>query len=118
MIVTTNEVRDAIVNKLHVAFPNIRIFDERIKQGLDGPCFYVKVVDAAKLYKLNHTEYRNMLFDVHYFADSYEEAHDVAESLFSVFDDFDLGQSTLILSRQDYNIVDDVLHFFIAYKIH
>lgn len=118
MIVSTNTVRDAIVNTLHVAFPDIRIFDEPIKQGLNEPCFYVKVLDVAKLYKLNNTEHRTMLFDVHYFADSYQEVHDVAEGLFSVFGDFELQQSTLIITRQDYNIVDGVLHFFIAYKIH
>jgi hypothetical protein len=118
MMVSTNAVRDAVVNTLHIAFPNIRIFDERIKQGLNEPCFYVKVVDVAKMYKLNLQEYRTMLFDIHYFADTYEEAHNMGESLFNVFSDFDLNQSNLITSRQDYNIVDDVLHFFIEYKIH
>lgn len=119
-MITINLVRDSVISALDQNFPEVPIYGEEIKQGFNEPCFFVKLFPVSQDQLLGRRYQRKHSFDIHYFAGSNEELHDMAEQL------YDKMELVPILStgghmrgtQMRHEITDRVLHFFVDYNFH
>lgn len=112
--VTVNMIRSGVITTLAEAFPDMEVYGEEIKQGLEAPCFFVALLDFEQTRELNTRFMRYMPFDVHYFPkeNSNADAHDMAEKLYSLFQFITINGVTYVVTNTKHEIVDEVMHFF------
>lgn len=116
--VTFLDVRTGVFQALAQAFPNIDRYGDEIKEGLTTPCFFVKLLEPTHTHELNRRYTRELPFDVHYFADTNKERISMAEQLTSVLESIQVGGRPLMGANMSWEIMDDVLHFFVTYRMH
>lgn len=118
--VTINDVRNAVNAALDSAFPNIPIAGEEIKQGLTPPYFFVKPLELEHTQELGRRFYRYHPFDVHYFAPDRrnEGMYAMAERLTEALQWIEVADRPVRGSGMRFEIVDEVLHFFVEYNFH
>ncbi|ARF69522.1 hypothetical protein B7C51_19415 [Paenibacillus larvae subsp. pulvifaciens] len=63
-----NRVKDSVIRALKTLYPDKKIYDEKIRQGLENGCFFAKILDAAQNREIDRRYKRFYLFDIHYFA--------------------------------------------------
>lgn len=116
----TNDIINAIAAKLHEAFPNVAIYNENIHQGMEEPCFLIMHLDSSQDAKLPDRYWRTHLFNVQYFPKSDTHAKteiiSVAETLFFELEHIFCLDNPLRGIRMHYEIMDNVLHFFVNYN--
>lgn len=117
MIITN--IKDSIIKTLKTLYPTHDVFDETNNQGLNEPCFYVRIIENNTTDELNNRFKFTISFDISYFLDENtenmnEQYHQMAEVLYenlNVFEDISGGYLKGLNKRHD--IQDNVLHFFI-----
>lgn len=116
------ETIEAIAVTLNSVFgDDYEIYQNNVKQGLKEPCFFIAVLkpDITPLVGQRFIE-RNP-FDIQCFPKNQGdnvELFSVAEKLVSVLDFITLlNGDQLHGSNISYEIVDEVLHFFVSYQI-
>lgn len=115
-MITVNSVLDSVIAALNQNFPNISTYSEESEQGLEEPYFYVKMFPVAQKQLLGQRYQRNHSFDIHYFAGSNEALHDMAEQLYDKLELISVADSLVRGSGMRHEIVDGVLHWFVAYN--
>jgi len=117
--VTINDVRYAVHSSLDATFPNIPISGEEIKQGLNPPRFFVRLLEPAHTQELGHRHRRDLPFIVRYFAPERinKDMYNMAEQLTSVLKWIMVGGRQVPGQRMSFQIVDEVLHFFVSYSM-
>lgn len=118
MNVTVNDVRDGVIAALRSAYPAVKIYGEKIKQGLVQPRFFVKILTAGHDREVDRRYKRVHSFDVHYFSETNEDMHAVADSLYAKLEYINLNGGLYRGSKMQHEIIDDVLHFFVDYDFH
>ncbi|MEF3309514.1 hypothetical protein PV433_11475 [Paenibacillus sp. GYB004] len=120
MLVTFNDVRIGINTVLDAAFPDIPVHGEEIKQDLEPPCFYVRLLGPAHTQELGRRFMRHHPFDIHYFAPGRDNDHmyAMAEKLTDVLQSIDVAGRPVTGYGMRFEIIDEVLHFFVEYKLH
>lgn len=115
--VTFNGVSDAVSVALDTAFPDIPVYDEEIKQKLDPPCFFIKLLIPMHAQELGRRHRRTHPFDVHYFAPerSNEDMYAMAEQLTSALQIIQVAGRPVRGTGMRFEIIDGVLHFFVDY---
>lgn len=118
-----NSIIDGISIKLNTLFgDNYEIYSENIEQGLKTPCFFILLINPMSSSKLGNRQLREYNFDIHYFPHSdrkNQEINEVIESLIDGLECISLVNGDLIRGTDiRAEIVDDVLHFFICYKMY
>lgn len=123
-----NQIIDAISVAIAEEFgDDYNIYDERINQELEEPCFFIHLLNGDHELFLNQRYYRQNHFDVQYFPGSsaiQRECNDVGERLSGCLEYITLYDAN---AEQDevkpirggsmhYEIKDDVLHFFVDYN--
>lgn len=118
--VTINDVRYAVHTALDAAFPDIPIAGEEIKQNLNPPCFFVKLLEPAHTQELGRRYMRYHYFDVHYFADGRknEDMYAMAEQLTAVLQQIIVAGRPVRGINMRFQVIDEVLHFFVDYNFH
>ncbi|WP_039944490.1 phage tail terminator family protein [Thermicanus aegyptius] len=118
--VTINDVRYAVHSALDTAFPTIPIMGEEIKQGLTLPCFFVKLLEPEHTQELGRRFIRYHPFDVHYFAPERrnEDMYAMAERLTETLQWIAVAGRLVRGTGMRFEIVDEVLHFFVEYNFH
>lgn len=116
--VTYNTVRYALNAALDAAFPDIRIMGEEIKQGLEPPCFFVRLNEPTHTRELGRRYMREHPFVVRYYGidRKNEDYYDMAEKLTSALQQIDVNEITVRGIDMRFEIVDEVLHFFVNYN--
>jgi len=115
------EIKLAIINRLADYNADVTIYDERIQQGFQEPCFFVLLVDGSQQRGINR-RIRAALFDVHYFppadASPREACERMAASLYEAleFVERDAGKYRAVSMK--HQVVDGVLHFFVSFSVH
>lgn len=117
-VITVNDVRHGVMTALHDRFPDIKVYGEEISQGFIEPCFFVKLLEATHTQALGRRYIRTHSFDVHYFAGTNADRHDMAEQLYDCLETIQAAGSACRALSMSHEIVDGVLHFFVAYTIH
>lgn len=113
-LVTINMIRDGVMQTLRSKYPDMNIYGEKIEQGFKEPCFFVKLLNGESTRELNRRFMRYQSFDVHYFPPQpyNRNAWDMAEELSSLFLTLVVDGETYLVTGVNYEIVEDVLHFF------
>lgn len=113
--VTVNTIRDGVIQTLSFLFPGMDVYGEKIKQGFEAPCFFVKLLTGSQDKELGRRYSRSYAFDIHYFPEGEDinlSAHDMAERLYEL-QNIDIQGGKYRLTGTSHEIVDDVLHFFV-----
>lgn len=116
--VTFLDVRTGVFQALAQAFPNVDRYGEEIKEGLTTPCFFVKFLEPAHTHELDRRYMRELPFDVHFFADTNKDRISMADQLTSVLETIQVKDRALTGIRMTWEVVDEVLHFFVTYRMH
>ncbi len=97
-----------------------KIYTENIEQGLKEPCFFVKVLNPSQNELIGNRWIQTDPFDVHYYpsaSNNNVECQNVASRLFYTLKRITLLNGDMLNSfNLHYEIVDNVLHFFVTYK--
>jgi hypothetical protein len=121
MIITN--IKDSVVKKLKTLYPSYEVYDEIMKQGLNEPCFFVKIIEPNTNKEIGNRYKMNMMFDIHYFLDENtvdmnEQYHAMAEILYENFELFPHITSGYLRGlNKRHDIQDNVLHFFVDVSV-
>lgn len=117
-----NEIIKGISAKLYVTFGDAyKIYQDNVEQGLREPCFFIVVLQPEITPMLGRRFIKRNPFDIQYFPTNPRnntEMFTVAERMMGALDFITLpGGDLLHGTRVNYEIVDNVLHFFVNYNL-
>jgi len=116
--VTINDVRYAVNAALDAAFPDVPISGEEIKQELEPPCFFVKLLEPVHTQELGRRYRRDHPFVVHYFSPGREndDMYEKAEHLTAALQQINVGGRPVIGTGMKFEVVDEVLYFYVTFQ--
>lgn len=119
MQVTFNDVRYAVHAALDAAFPQIPISGEEIKQNLDPPRFFVRLLEPVHTQELGRRYRRDHPFVIRYFAPDRANAdmYNMGEQLTAALEWIQIGGRSWRGQGMRFQIIDEVLHFFVTYSL-
>lgn len=114
-----NSILYGITNVLYNNFKDVEIYTDNVEQGLNEPCFFVMVVDSDEEQLLANRAIKNINFDIHYLNKNAanNELEDVASRLYEITRFIDTKIGLVRGMKRHHEITDNVLHFFISFKI-
>lgn len=107
---------------LNTAFGDgYEIFQNNIEQGLKEPCFFISILKPEIIPMLGRRFIQRNPFDIQYFPTSpgnNAEMITAAETMIGALDFITLpGGDLLHGTSVNYEVVDNVLHFFVNYNL-
>ncbi|CAH1202972.1 hypothetical protein PAECIP111891_02182 [Paenibacillus allorhizoplanae] len=116
------DILNGILGKLDELDPNLPIYTEQVKQGFMQPAFFVMQLNSGQNREMNNRFFRSLLFNVHFFpdADSLTKKADcrgIAERLYEALQFINIS-GPVRANDLKYEIIDDVLHFFLSFRVH
>lgn len=107
---------------LNTAFGDgYEIFQNNIEQGLKEPCFFISILKPEIIPMLGRRFIQRNQFDIQYFPTSpgnNAEMITAAETMIGALDFITLpGGDLLHGTSVNYEVVDNVLHFFVNYNL-
>ncbi len=115
-----SEIIDGIAVVINSIFGDeIEIYKDNVTQGLKEPCFFVAILKPEVTPLIGTRSVRNNSFDIQYFPkESNTEMLDVAEKLINTLEFITLLNGDILHGTGvSYEIIDNVLHFFISYNL-
>jgi len=115
-----NEITDGISIKLNKLFgDDYNTYTEKVKQGLQEPCFFIKSLKVMTNKLLRNRKERIYPFDIAYFTEGgNEEMMRVGEQMLDGLEYITLTNGDIVRCRSiDMDIVDDVLHVSVTYPM-
>ncbi|AKA68548.1 phage tail terminator family protein [Clostridium scatologenes] len=114
-MITFKDIKDAVTLKLSTEFPEIKVYDEQVKQGFDAPAFFIQLIPINMTRANFFTENPTLMIDIQYFPqeESNDELYDINEKLEKSFKPFFIQVKDRILNiiKVEYELFDFVLHF-------
>lgn len=114
-----NKITESISISLDAEFgEEYTIMREANKQDLKEPCFFIACINPSMKRFLGRRYFRKNQFVIQYFPKSEqvnEECSSTAERLFFCLEYITVSESLLRGTDMHYEIVDDVLNFFVKY---
>lgn len=114
-----NKIIDGISVAIDSEFGDpYEIYTESVEQGLTEPCFSILCLNPTINQVLGKRYFRTHQFCIHYFPSSDEkrsECYSVAERLINALEIIDVDECKCRGTNMHYEVVDDVLSFFINY---
>ena len=116
-----NDIISGITNGIYDEFgSDYKIYTEDVEQGLDEPCFFIAVLDAKQVRIIGNRYMLTAAVDVHYFPSTKaknKEMQDVGQRLYQVLQRITLLDGDMLNGFDlSWDIIDEVLHFFVSYK--
>lgn len=117
------DVKNALIKKLSLLTPELPVYDERVEQGMQQPCFFVLLMESSQAREINRRYKRFHPFDVHFFPDrdaaaQREACELMAERLYSEIEYIRGTEGGYRGTGMRHEIVDGVLHFFVQFNFH
>lgn len=115
-----NELTDALSVALDKQFSGCRVYTPEVEQDLKEPCFMITLVGAEKQPLLGARANLIYNFDIIYFPASkaHTEMLSIAGKMLAALNRITMLDSTQVNGwRQNYEVVDDTLHFFVTYQL-
>ena len=116
-----NKIITGISQKLFVTFGlDYKIYTENVEQFLNPPCFYVELLQSSMQQIVSRRYRLENLFDIHFFTNENEPKNDfrrVADILYDALEYISVDNDLVRGLNMHYEIVDDVLHFFVSYNL-
>lgn len=114
-----NEIITAISQRLCEAFDDPEIYIDKLPQGFDEPCFFIRALQAGQKQIIGDRYFRTHGFDMHYFpaerCNVAREINEVADRLWMALEYIDLPNGPMRGTQMRREVEDDVLHFFVNY---
>ncbi|NOU68386.1 hypothetical protein GC096_30630 [Paenibacillus sp. LMG 31461] len=116
------DILNGIIGKLDVLAPDLPIYTEQVKQGFVQPAFFVMQLNSGQKKELNNRSFRSLLFNVHYFPNEdsltkKSDCREMAERLYEALQFINVG-GPVRATNLKYEIIDEVLHFFLSFGVH
>ena len=116
-----NKIITGISQKLFETFGlDYKIYTENVEQFLNPPCFYVELLQSSMQQIVSRRYRLENLFDIHFFTNENEPKNDfrrVADILYDALEYISVESDLVRGLGMHYEIVDDVLHFFVSYNL-
>lgn len=116
-----NKIITGISQKLFETFGlDYKIYTENVEQFLNPPCFYVELLQSSMQQIVSRRYRLENLFDIHFFTNENESKNDfrrVADILYDALEYISVDNDLVRGLNMHYEIVDDVLHFFVSYNL-
>lgn len=116
-----NQLKDAIATKLFANYPNYSNYTNMVPQGFKEPCFFISSLEPNEERVLSKRYFKKCPFVIQCFpsGDSKSDTLEyIAETLYSELEFITVQDRLLMGSKAKYQIIDEVLHFFINYNFH
>lgn len=119
-----NDLINGISKRIYETFgSDYKIYKENVEQNLHEPCFMIRILKPMQFAKLPNRYLRQHSFVISYFPKSTNNAnnemYEVSEKLLSELEYIIVNQNDIDNlvrgTKMRYEIVDDVLHFFVNY---
>lgn len=115
-------IKSAVAVKLHVSYPELKIYKEKIEQGLKFPHFFILQINTSKIKELRESGWIYYQINVRYrpqqdFNSKYSELEQIGVDLFDTLEYIDVSGWPLRGADMNYQIVDGVLQFFVNYRM-
>ena len=116
-----NDILSGLTNGIYQEFGSgYKIYTEDVEQGLSEPCFFIAVLEAQQVRIIGNRYMLTAVLDVHYFPSEKaknKEMQDVASRLYKVLERITFLDGDMLNGFElKWEVVDDVLHFFVTYK--
>lgn len=117
-----NSIIAAVSQALNAEFGDAcAVYTEKIVQGLREPCFFIACINPTNKPFPNKRYFRENQFCLQYFpADTNrarEECNAVAEQLYWCLEYISVAGDLTRGTQMHYEVIDDVLHFFVNYDM-
>ena len=116
-----NKLIEGIANALHDSFgEDITVYINGVPQGFKEPCFFIAPISFSRRKMISSLYDTRNSFDIHYFpAERKAELLSAADKLMCEMEYIKLENGDLLRGiDMNFNIVDNVLHFFVRYDFH
>ncbi|MGG7176204.1 phage tail terminator family protein [Clostridium paraputrificum] len=113
-----SEIISAITKTIKNNYPEITIYKDKIQQGFETPCFFITCLNVEQK-KVGRNKYaRDYLFSIRFHMESPEmiELLQKGEELQELLQELNKDGQLLIGKELNYEVVDDVLQFYVSYK--
>ncbi|TCJ04098.1 phage tail terminator family protein [Cytobacillus praedii] len=119
-MITINDMRKAVMATLKTYFSSITIYEEQ-KQGVEGPCFFVKLLSTKQIREINRRYKRSHSYDIAYLpgsASTMDEVDVIAEQLYRYLEYIEVSGSLIHALSMRHEIIEGIFHFFIDYDFY
>ena len=118
-----NEIKNAISIKLNQVYGDAyEIYSKDVEQGLQEPCFFIKILNSSRRQLIGNRYYLEISVDVHYFLAVKGDNDKLDEVGMSLFDDLEyitmVNGDQIRGTNMSYEKVHGVLHFFVTYGLY
>lgn len=118
-----NDLIHAISIRLNSVFGDAyKVYQNDVEQGLSPPCFFIASLKTTVKPLLGRRSRLESPFDIHYFPKTdgdNSELLAVAQQLVDALDMITMQSGDHVRgTKQNYEIVDGVLHYFVQYNLH
>lgn len=112
---------DKIIAALIEAFPDVKVYQEQVKQGLTEPCFILRCLNPTNTLFVGETYHRTNLFSVQYLpesdTDANAECYAVCDTLFQALEVIGNEGDLIRGTGMNGEVFDDVLTFTVSYNL-
>jgi hypothetical protein len=107
------EIRDYVIDVLLANFPDHKVYDEKVTQGLKRPCFFVDLIPIDMDDSNPNTEEHSMFIDVQYMSkeDTKEKNLEMVDKLRPMFKIIEFNDLRVSASNKRIEMIDGILHF-------
>ena len=118
----TNKIIDGIIRKLTEAFgDDYEIYPEELKQGLQKPCFFIKLLNPTNTKERGERYYRENSFCIHFFPQSTNEpkseCYEILDELYLALEYIEVEENLVRGVSVSSEMHDGILLFFINYNV-
>lgn len=114
-----NKLIEGIATKLNSEYPDYNKYIENVPQGFKEPCFFIKPLNPQETKVMKNRYKKQIPCVIQCFSENNTTfLYDVAEKLYYILEYINLGEDLIRGIKPKFEIVDDVLHFFINYNFY
>lgn len=117
----TNKIKEAVATKLFSNFPNYTNYTNKVPQGFKEPCFFISTLQPNETRVLSGRYFKKTPLVIQCFPggdNKIDTLTDVAEILYTELEFIEIENKKIMGTKLNYQIIDDVLHFFVNYNFH
>lgn len=119
MQVTSESIKSAVARELKKKYPNVNLYKNKVKQGLKYPCFFIAQINTSNT-KVSKDKYElDYLLNIRYHDEdpTRVKLDEVGFTLLGILERIDTENLYLFGRNLRYEITDDVLIFYVNYKV-
>lgn len=117
--IESETIKSAIAKMLANSFPDKTIYKNKVEQGMKRPCFFISQLNGMQEKESRNLYRRTYLMNIRYHKDNptRTELDEIGFELLGLLNELKDEDLFVFGSDAKYEIVDDVLQFFITYKV-